>query len=242
MTTLTAARTTNADVRPDRRGRRWRRWLAALLALACLLALAWVVAFSRVLAADSVKVEGTVRLTPAQVVAAAEVPLGVPLVRIDRGAITRRVEALAEVRSARVELSFPNMVVVEVTERVAAAYGLSPTGHYTYVDASGRTFGDFVTAPSALPRLAPATASAGDQATLAAMAHISAALPSTIRAQVRQVTATAADDIILVLRDGRLVVWGDATRNADKARVLPALLKRKGHVLDVSNPDLVFTH
>ena len=38
------------------------------------------------------------------------------------------------------------------------------------------------------------------------------------------------------------MVWGDATRNADKVRVLPALLARKGHVFDVSNPDQVFTH
>ena len=225
-----------------RRPRRWRGWVAVSLVVAVLAGLTWIVAFSPVLAAHAVKVEGTARLSRDRIVAAAGVPMDAPLVRIDRGAIARRVEQIPEVRAARVELSFPDTVVIAVTERVAAAYGQTSNGHFTYVDATGRTFGDLLVAPSGLPRLAPSNQVANDPVTLANMAQISAALPASIRSQVDVLTATAPDDITLKLRDGRSVVWGDATRNGDKVRILPALLKRKGRVYDVSNPDQVFTH
>jgi cell division protein FtsQ len=220
----------------------WRRWAAVAIVLVLLAGLAWIVAFSSVLAARSVTVEGTQRLSRAQILAAAGVDLGTPLVRVPRGTIARRVERLPEVRSARVELSFPGTVVIAVTERVAAAYRQTSDGHFTYVDATGRSFADLTSAPAALPQLAPTAAVANDPPTLAAMAAVSAALPGSVRAEVAQLTATSADDITLALRDGRSVVWGDATRNGDKARVLPALLARSGHVFDVSNPDQVFTH
>jgi cell division protein FtsQ len=221
---------------------RWRRWGAGAVVLALLAGLVWIVAFSSVLAARSIRVEGTQRLSRDQILAAAGVRLGTPLVRVPRGTIARRVERLAEVRSARVELSFPDTVVIAVTERVAAAYRQTSAGHFTYVDATGRSFADLSAAPAALPQLAPSAAVANDTATLSAMAQISAALPGSVRAEVAQLTATSAEDITLALRDGRSVVWGDATHNADKARVLPALLARPGHVLDVSNPDQVFAH
>ena len=234
----TSANPETSGIRP----RRWRRWLAGVLALAMVIGLVWIVVFSPVLSARSVKVEGMHRLTTAQVVDAAQVPIGVPLVRISRGAIANRVEQLAQVSSARVELSFPATVVIEVTERVAAAYGLAAHGGFTYVDATGRTFDNMSTAPTGLPLLSPAANVAADPTTLAAMAQIAAALPATLGSLVKDITATAVDDVSLQLRDGRTVVWGGSDRNADKIRILPALLRRKGHVFDVSNPDQVFTH
>ena len=74
------------------------------------------------------------------------------------------------------------------------------------------------------------------------MAQIASALPATLRSLVKAITATAADDVDLQLRDGRTVVWGGSDRNADKIRILPALLAQQAHVFDVSNPDQVFTH
>jgi cell division protein FtsQ len=222
--------------------RRWRRWLAGILAMAVVVGLVWIVAFSPVLSARSVKVEGVQRLTSAQVIDAAQVPIGTPLVRISRGDIAGRVEQLAQVRSARVELSFPSTVVIAVTERVAAAYGLAAHGGYTYVDATGRTFDNMSTAPTGLPLLSPANDVLADPATLAAMAQIASALPTQVRSLVKAITATAADDVDLQLADGRTVVWGGSDRNADKIRILPALLRRPGHVFDISNPDQVFTH
>jgi cell division protein FtsQ len=243
VTTAMDRRDTAADdVEVARRPRGWRRWVAAALVVGVLAGLVWIVAFSSVLAARAITVEGTQRLSRAQILAAAGVPLGTPLVRMPRGDIARRVERLPEVRTARVELSFPSTVVIAVTERVAAAYRQTSDGHFTYVDATGRSFADLTAVPAALPQLAPSANLAQDTSTLAAMAQVAAALPATIRAEVEQLTATAADDITLALRDGRSVVWGDATRSADKARILPKLLKQPGHVLDVSNPDQVFTH
>ena len=236
-------RTDDPDVpgRGPRSPGRRRRWLAGVLVVGAVAGLVWIVAFSSVLAARSVKVEGTRHLTAAQVVAAAGVPIGTPLVRVARGAIARRVEALPEVRSARVELSFPSTVVIAVTERVATAYRARPDGRFTYVDATGRTFDELPAAPAGLPLLAPAGSVAGDTATLAVMAQVAAALPASLRTGVRELTATGATAVELRLRDGRVVVWGGAERAPDKLAILPALLRRKGHLFDVSNPDLVFT-
>ena len=244
-TTTATSETHDADRTADRTNpprRRWRRWVAGVLVVALVGALVWLVAFSPVLSARSVKVEGAGLLSPAQVIAAAQVPIGTPLVRIARGDIARRVEQLPEVRSARVELSFPDAVVIAVTERVAAAYGRAPDGHFTYVDSTGRTFDDLLTAPTGLPLLSPANDVVADPATLAAMGQVAAALPASMRRVVQAITATAPDAVGLTLRDGRLVVWGGSDRNADKIRILPALLRRPGHVFDVSNPDQVFTH
>ena len=192
MSVMTPRRTINDPESTGARPRRWRRWLAGTLAVAVVVGLVWIVVFSPVLSARSVRVEGMHRLTTAQVVDAAQVPTGTPLVRVSRGAIARRVEQLPQVLSARVELSFPSTVVIEVTERVAAAYGLAAHGGYTYVDATGKTFDNMAAAPTGLPLLSPAADVAADPVTLAAMAQIAAALPASVSRLVRSIAATAA--------------------------------------------------
>ena len=43
----------------------------------------------------------------------------------------------------------------------------------------------------------------------------------------------------VVLRDDRVVVWGDASRSETKAQVATGLLDREGGTIDVSAPDVV---
>jgi len=57
----------------------------------------WALLGNRVFVVRSVTVTGTHLLVPAQVTAAADVSLGTPLLSVDTGAVTRRVEAIGDV-------------------------------------------------------------------------------------------------------------------------------------------------
>ena len=103
-----------------RRARRWlvwRRLLLALLLVGAVVGAVWLVLFSSVLAAAGTEVTGTDALREELVVETAEVPLGVPLARVDLGAIEARVEGLAAVKSVEVSRGWPDQVRIEVTER-----------------------------------------------------------------------------------------------------------------------------
>ena len=70
------------------------------------------------------------------------------------------------------------------------------------------------------------------------MAVIAALSPST-RRQLVDISVAGPAQISLRLSGGRTVVWGDASRNADKATVTTALLQRDGKTIDVSDPEVV---
>lgn len=224
-----------------------RRLVLTALAVALVAASAtWLVAFSSVLGVRSVEVHGVHLLTAAKVRATAQIRGGTPLVRLDTGAIAKRVEALSEVASAEVRTSFPSTVTIDVTERVAVGV-LSVNGGYVLVDRSGAQFRTVATAPAALPTFVlPSGAPA--RGTGAALARVAAALPGALRARVASIQALDPGAITLLLTDQRVVRWGSTQNSAEKARVLGALLDRPappGAALptqfDVSDPDQPFT-
>jgi cell division protein FtsQ len=51
--------------------------------------------------------------------------------------------------------------------------------------------------------------------------------------------ADAPARIRLELTDGRTIIWGDATENAEKVRVTLVLITKPGQTIDVSAPSLV---
>jgi cell division protein FtsQ len=55
------------------------------------------------------------------------------------------------------------------------------------------------------------------------------------------IAANAPARIRLELRDGRQIIWGDATQNAAKVRVALALLNQNRPVIDVSSPSVIPT-
>jgi cell division protein FtsQ len=86
-----------------------------------------------------------------------------------------------------------------------------------------------------MPRVRP-TVSAGTEA-LREAAVVVAALPDDLAARVDHVTVETVDQVTLVLRDGRQVLWGSAEESALKAEVLAELLAvQKAGVYDVSVP------
>ncbi|HEX8095152.1 cell division protein FtsQ/DivIB [Jatrophihabitans sp.] len=217
-----------ASIRPAR----WWYWCAAVLVLALL---AWLVAFSSVLGVRTVNVVGARTVTAEQLRAAAGIRAGTPLARLDLGAISSRVGAVAPVRTVTVSRSYPASVTIRITERVAIGYRPVDGGQAQLVDGDNVAFRTVRSAPAGLPRLlVPASG-----ASSAAAAAVAAALPGKILKSLSSISAPSAESVTLTLRDGRIVLWGGVDRSADKARLLTALLGQPGRYFDLSDPSAV---
>jgi len=211
----------------------WRRVLALGIVLALVIGTVWLFFFSSTLAVKGVEVHGTRVLSDSEVVAAAGVPTGEALARVDVDAITDRIEALPPVRSVDVSRQWPDQVLIRVQERTAVAV-VDVDGSLRGMDGSGVVFRDFARRPARLP-LVKVPGGTGDEA-LAEAAAVVGALPLRLARRVEYVDVRSVDAISLHLRDGRLVKWGSAGRSDDKAEVLDALLQRPGRTYDVSVP------
>ncbi|MGH8962921.1 MAG: cell division protein FtsQ/DivIB [Jatrophihabitantaceae bacterium] len=212
--------------------------LAAAGVIVVVALLTWLFAFSAVFGVRTVSVHGTRTLTVDQVRAAAKIADGTPLLRLDKAAVVRRVEALPDVASASISTSFPSSVLITVTERAAIGYVKTGSG-FALVDRTGDQFRSVASAPKHLP-LFVVPSGTGARTTGGAVATVAAALPASIRAKVSSIQALDPESITLLLTDQRVVRWGSADRSADKARILPALLKQPGTQFDLTDPDQPF--
>lgn len=251
MASSTAARATGEQRREQRDRRRfarrqwagrWMRWrvVVAVLVLLTLVGTAvWLVLFSAVLSVSKVTVEGNRLLGPDRVLAVADVPQGQPLALVDLEAIARRVAVLAEVEDVDVTRAWPDGVRIDLTERTAIAV-VELGGTLRGLDAEGVVFREYRTAPRGLPRVRPTTSTGSDA--LAEAAGVVAVLPPELAVRVDHVEVQTIDQITLVLRDGREVLWGSAEQSELKARVLPELLAaQQAGVYDVSVPESPLT-
>lgn len=225
------------DFRRRQRRRRLRRglpWLVLLLLVALVATAVYAVFFSTWLAARRVEVTGLAGLARARVVAAADVPTGRPLARVDLGAVRARVSRIPQVRSVDVSRSWPHAVRVAVTERQPVA--VIDRGHgLQALDRSGVTFGHYRSRPARLPLV---EGSAGVRAeALAEAGKVAAALPASVQRRVDFIHVATVDRIELRLHDGRTVLWGSAEQSTEKAEVLAVLLHRRNvQLIDVSVP------
>ncbi len=157
------------------------RYVVAAAGVLVLVAV-WAVAFSPLLGARTVTVSGTHTLTAAQVRTAAAISRGTALIRLDTGAVRKRVEKLPDVASATVTVAYPSTVRIKVTERVPVGY-LANTGtggsSYVLVDASGAQYREVAAAPAGLPRFALPSDS-GAAATGHAVSLVAAALSPAV--------------------------------------------------------------
>jgi cell division protein FtsQ len=239
-----------APVPGGRRRRPRTRWRAAFLALAGLVIVVgagWALLGNRVLVVRSVSVTGTHLLTPAQVIAAADVPLGTPLLRVDTGAVTRRVEVISQVASATVTKDWPDHLVIAVTERVPVMAVRLAGGGYDLLDQAGVIVRWTQARPAALPLLTtslPGAALRGS-AEVAVAADVLAELDPWLARQVTAVqaarVAAGTEQVTLDLRDGKTVQWGSPGDAAQKNRELAILLPGGARQIDVSTPGTVVT-
>lgn len=231
--TLDAPEAASTEPRRPRR-RRWVRVAIVVLVIVAVAAAAWAVWLSPLLAARQVRVVGVEGVRAGAVLAAAALPVGVPLARIDTAPAERAVAAMPWVAGVEVRRGWPAELVVAVTPRepVAVVEGAQAR---TAVDATGTTF----EVTGALPKGLPRVRAEGD-ALREAMAVLTSLAPDLAR-RVVSVAATTRDDVTLTLRSGDLVRWGSSDQAAFKAEVLRALMGRKAQVYDVSAPELPTT-
>jgi cell division protein FtsQ len=247
MTTTTSADFDRADPadpidRLQPRRRRLPRRVLVPAAIALLVALAvWVVVFSPVLGVRTVAVRGARGSTAAQVIRAAGIARGTPLVRLDTGSIARRVEQIPAVRTAEVSTSFPSTVTITVVERRPVGW-VRQAGRDILIDTAGVRYRSLAERPAHLPLLVLPPDSGA--ATTRAVAAVAAALPAHLLPRIASVQAFDPQAITLVLRGERVVHWGSAAQSAAKARVLPVLLRQVavhgGTQIDVSDPNQPF--
>lgn len=230
---LTSSRKRFARRQWARRWLAWRRVAVALLALLVVGSGAYAVYFSSMLAVDGVEVRGTVALTSADITAAAEVPMGEPLATVDLEAIEQKVRSLGAVRSVEVSRQWPHELLIEIEERVPVAV-VRLGDLLRNLDADGVIFGDRKRPPADLPMVETSSDVGGDA--LREAATVAGALEPAFLATVDHLEVQTVDQITLVLRDGRVVRWGNADQSGEKAEVLAALLSREAKAYDVSVP------
>jgi cell division protein FtsQ len=226
-----------AEAKPAARGavRGLKLFLVSLLLIALTTGIGLILYFTPVMSARSIIVTGIGAVTRDEVLDAAQVRPGTPLLQINTDGIADRVAAIRRVASARVQREYPSALRITVVERVPVVVKDFPDGPHLF-DRDGV---DFATAPPppALPYIDVDNPGPDDPTTKAALAVLIALRPE-IAAQVGRVAAPSVASITLKLADGRTVIWGTNDRVEEKAEKLAALLTQPGRIYDVSSPDL----
>jgi cell division protein FtsQ len=226
----------------SKRAHPWKAAFFVLAVVAIIAGVTWALLGSKFLVVRSITVNGAPDIPRSQVITAAGVRAGTPLIRISTGTVARRVERLTLVESARVIRSWPNAITITIVERTAALAVREPAG-WDLVDRFGVVLKQVQSRPHGLPRLRTSTAPdllRGNPAVFAA-ATVGRELPARLAAKVRSIAAPTADTVTLYLRHGRTVVWGDASQTAMKARELAILMRGRARYFDVSDPRAVVT-
>ena len=227
-----------------RRGRHdpWKAAFFGLAAAALLAGVGWALLGSSFLVVRTVRTTGSA-VPAATVLRAAGIKLGTPLIRVDTAEVARRVAGIRQVQSARVTRSWPDAIVIWTKSRTAV-FAMAASHGYDLVDSYGVVLR---WAPSAPRRLAvlkypggPARMLRHDPAVLAA-GTVVRKLPSWLRSRVAAVRAAGPADVILILRSGVSVKWGNPGHAAAKASEMAVLLRTRAGHYDVSDPNTAVT-
>jgi cell division protein FtsQ len=198
--------------RPSRRARLRRRagiMLTVMLILAAVGAGGhWLLTTER-FAVASVEVRGVSRMSPEQIVAAAAIPHGTNIFRLDPADVIGRVEALPEVREAALARELPNRVVISIEER--RPFTLVHGGRLHWMDEEGRLLGTALEAvASPMPVISGLTADelASMRTTPGPKARVAIAV---IRALLRSGSGLAAEisEIDMSRREGPVLYTVD---------------------------------
>ncbi|EUA24006.1 cell division FtsQ family protein [Mycobacterium xenopi 4042] len=181
-------------------------------------ALGLILYFTPVMSARSIVVTGTGAVTREEVLDAAKVRPGTPLLQIDTDQVADRVATIRRVASARVQRQYPSTLRITIVERIPVVVKDFPDGPHLF-DRDGV---DFATAPppSSLPYIDVDNPGPTDPATKAALAVLTALRPE-VAGQVGRVAAPSVASITLTLVDGRTVIWEPPTARRRRPRNWP---------------------
>lgn len=198
---------------------------------------AWALYDSGLLAVRSVVVTGTRLVPESEVLAAAAIKPGTPLIRVSTAQVAGRVLTVTQVIGVRVTKSWPDRVTIAVRERTVTLAVALPGGGFDLIDANGVIVESAATRPSGLPlytTTAAASSLRGDPG-VAAAAAVLAGLLGSLRSSVTSVTAPSPDQVTLSLSGGVTVLWGSADDTAAKAKELTILIPTHARYYDVSS-------
>ncbi|NBE53002.1 cell division protein FtsQ/DivIB [Streptomyces boluensis] len=236
--------------RPTGGGRRLRlpptRVLVIAGVAAVLLAagVVWLLYGSQWLRVERVTTSGTEVLTSQEVRAAAEVPVGAPLISVDTDGIEDRLrKRLRRIDTVEAVRSWPHGIALKVTERKPVLL-IEKGGKFVEVDAQGVRFATVDIAPKGVPLLeldaaaSPSLHRFGTERLLRAAVRVAGDLPNAVTKDARTVQVRSYDSIAVELKGQRTVDWGSMEKGDAKAASLTALMKAvpKARYFDVSAP------
>ena len=232
---------------PAGQGRESELWKAACFvfaAVAIVAGLAWALLGSSLLVVRSVQVTGERQVTMAEVLHAAGIQVGMPLIRINTTRVARRVEQLTQVQSAKVSRDWPDKVVISVLERTPAL-AVTMQGGFGLVDGFGVVVRKEARKPPAMPLLTapvPGTGTSlrGNPAVRAAVTVLRE-LSGQLRRRVKSVSAPSAAAVTLQLTRGVTILWGGGDRGVAKLSELSILMRTHATHYDVSDPSVAVT-
>jgi len=204
------------------------RVLVVLVCLAALCVAAFALLHSPLFSARHVKVRGNLHTSVAAVMSAAALTDHPPLVDLDPGRASARLEKLPWVASAVVEREWPDSVTVVIVERLAVASISLPAGGVAVVDGTGRVLADEPSAPpGTLAMSVPAPPGRPGSSLVNAAAYevaVARELPVVLRAHVQEVTPAPGGGVDLDLAGGVKVSLGPDAQLDAKFEALESLL------------------
>jgi len=223
------------------------RWVVVLFLLAAMGVaggVTWALFDWSLFAVRSVVVTGTRLVPESEVLAAADVRPGTPLIRVSTARVAARVLTIRQVQGVRVTKVWPDRVVIAVRERTSALAVALPGGGFDLIDANGVIVQSAATRPAGLPiytTTAAASSLRGDPDVVAAAAVLGG-LPASLRSSVTSVIVPSPDQVTLSLGSGVTILWGDAGDAAAKAKELAILMQTHARSYDVSSPATAVTN
>jgi cell division septal protein FtsQ len=226
-------------------GRRRLVVLGIALGTVTLLVGGWFLVHTALFSARSVSVTGNVHESAAQVVAQAGLASRPPLLDVNAGAAAARLEQLPWVRSAKVDVSWPDGVHIAVTEETARFTVATTAGTWEVLGNDGRILGAAAARPPGL-LLLTVPEPPGEPGTMLATKdepglRVASSLPPSFAGQVTGVTVEPAGWVQLALTTPIVVDIGTAAeltaKYEDVSSILSGATLHNGDVIDVSVPD-----
>jgi cell division protein FtsQ len=223
---------------------RVKRWLLALAALCLLVAAIYQLWFrdSWLVAVDRVTVSGLTTDDAPRVRAALTAAAGsMTTLHVDRDKLERAVEAYPVVRGLELSPDFPHTLRIRVIEHHPAAIAVTDGGRVA-VAGDGTVLRD-LPVEGRLPTIRADGTIRGerleDPAALTA-ARVAGAAPAPLRRRLETVRVRKEEGLVVVLRDGPELIFGDATHIRAKwtaaARVLADKAAAGASYVDVRLP------
>ena len=198
------------------------RWGILSLGLAIVLGAGWWVTNSPVFDLRSLQVRGNVHVTTPEVARLSGLRRDTNVLWFESSAVERRLESDPWILDARISRGLPSGITITLEERVPIA--MTRGRHPMLLAGDGMVLGpagEDVRLPvvETTGRVAP-----GDRVSASDALAVVRSLPADFLREVATVGRQAHGPLVLVLRDGVLALYGDATAATSKSETLRAVL------------------